>query len=249
MIHPIAYVIGELGKGGAEYQLVQLLRGLDRHRFAPTVIALAAGGFWAEPIRCLGVPVLEIPRRGSKDLTRLVRLRRALRSLKPQLLQTIRWAGNAYGRLAALGLRVPVLIASERVHETHRPTWHVLLDRLLDGVTDAYLVNCEAIAAGLVERERVDRRKITVIANGVDLRTFSPFALDRRPARLAAGFDPARRLVAQMGRFTAQKDYPTFLRAAALVAAAMSDVDFLLVGEGEERPLLERLVQELGLSG
>ena len=40
----IAYVIGELGKGGAEYQLHELLRHLDRSVFAPRVFALAPGG-------------------------------------------------------------------------------------------------------------------------------------------------------------------------------------------------------------
>src|SRR2546428_13737072 len=62
--HRIAYVIGELGKGGAEYQLYELLRHLDRRRFAPGVFVLAPGGWWVEPIRALGVPVEEIPRRG-----------------------------------------------------------------------------------------------------------------------------------------------------------------------------------------
>ena len=53
----IAYVIGELGTGGAEYQLYELVRGLDRRRFTATVLVLSGGGYWAERIRTLGVPV------------------------------------------------------------------------------------------------------------------------------------------------------------------------------------------------
>src|SRR5262245_33177474 len=49
----IAYVIGELGKGGAEYQLHELLRHLDRALFEPRVFVLAPGGWWTEPIRGL----------------------------------------------------------------------------------------------------------------------------------------------------------------------------------------------------
>jgi len=40
----IAYVIGELGKGGAEYQLYELVRGLDRTRFAPIYDYIWASG-------------------------------------------------------------------------------------------------------------------------------------------------------------------------------------------------------------
>ena len=69
----VAYVIGELGNGGAEYQLYELVRGLDRTRVDPTVLVLAAGGYWAEHIRELGVDVEEIAGRGSADLGRLRR--------------------------------------------------------------------------------------------------------------------------------------------------------------------------------
>jgi glycosyltransferase involved in cell wall biosynthesis len=242
----VAYVIGELGKGGAEYQLHELLRLLDRGRFTPRLFALASGGYWAEPIRRLGVEVEELPRGGSADVARLLRLRRALGAFAPDVLHTIMWSGNVYGRVAALGLRIPVVIAAER-NVVRRPGWQVALERVLDRMTDGYLVNSASIAVELDQRGGIPRRKIRVIPNGIDLARLPAFTLDRRPARQAAGFDPGRRLVAQVGRLTEQKDYPTFLRAAAEVAARHPDVDFLVIGEGELRPDLERLAGQLGL--
>jgi len=210
------------------------------------VFVLAPGGWWVEPIRALGVPVEEIPRRGPADLRRLAPLRTALRRFAPHVLHTILWSGNSYGRLAALGLAIPVVIAAERVVMPHR-AWQVVVERALDRVTDAYLVNCEAVAAWKVERERVAREKIEVIPNGIDLGRLPPFSLDRRAARLAAGLQRDRRLVAGVGRLDAQKDFPTFLRAAAMIAAEFPDVDFLVVGDGEERAALEALARRLGL--
>src|SRR2546425_13262296 len=101
----VAYVIGELGKGGAEYQLYELLRHLDRRRFARGVFVLAPGGWWVEPIRALGVPVEEIPRRGPADVRRLARLRAPPRRFPPHLLPPIPWSGNSYGRPPAPGPR------------------------------------------------------------------------------------------------------------------------------------------------
>src|SRR6266404_4946444 len=198
----VAYVIGELGKGGAEYQLYELLRHLDRRRFAPGVFVLAPGGWWVEPIRALGVPVEEIPRRGAADVRRLARLRASLRRFAPHLLHAILWSGNSYGRLAALGLGIPVVIAAERVVTPYRG-WQVMVERALDRVTDGYLVNCEAIAAWQVERKRLPREKIEVIPNGIDLGRLPPFSLDRRRARLAAGL---------------QHDVPRLLAAADVLA-------------------------------
>src|SRR5438094_731352 len=138
--------LGQSGEGGVEYQLHELLRHLDRRRFAPGVFVLASGGWWVEPIRALGVPVEEIPRRGPADLRRLAPLRAALRRFAPHVLHTMLWSGNSYGRLAALGLAIPVVIAAERVVMPPR-AWQVVVERALDRVTDAYLVNCEPVAA------------------------------------------------------------------------------------------------------
>jgi len=239
-------VIGELGKGGAEYQLYELLRGLDRTRWDPTVFSLAAGGYWAEPMRALGVPVHELAARGSADVGRLRRLRQALRAHAPDVLHTVLWSGNSYGRLAAIGLGIPLVITAER-NVIERPRWQIAVERALDRMTDTYLVNCRAIADGLVRREGLPARKMRVVLNGIDLRTLPPFSTDRAAARAALGFAPARRLVAQVGRLAPQKDWPTFLGAAAEVATAVPDVDFLVVGQGEQRADLEALAGRLGL--
>ena len=188
----VAYVIGELGNGGAEYQLYELVRGLDRTRVDPTVLVLAAGGYWAARIRDLRVVVEEIAGRGSADLGRLRRLRAALRRLAPDVLHTVLWSGNCYGRMAALGLGIPVVIAAER-NVIARPAWQVAIERVLDRSTDAYLVNSSAVADGLVTRERLPATKIRVVHNGIDLTRLPPFSLDRVAARRTAGFDPQRR--------------------------------------------------------
>jgi len=244
----VAYVIGELNKGGAEWQLHELLRGLDRDRFVPAVFALAEGGYWAGPIRDLGIQLEELPHRGSADIRRLLRLRRHLRAFAPAILHTILWSGNVYGRLAAVGLGIPVVIAAER-NVIERPRWQILLERLLDRLTSCYLLNSHAIAHVLVERQGLPAAKMRVVHNGIDLDRMPSFGLPREAARRKLGFDPRRRLVAQVGRLAEQKDWPTFLAAAAQVARAAPDVDILAIGEGPLRQTLERCAADLGLEG
>jgi len=50
-----------------------------------------------------------------------------------------------------------------------------------------------------------------------------------------------------VGRLVQIKDVPTFLQAAVLVRKAIPDSHFALVGDGEERSLLEGECQRLGL--
>jgi len=243
----IAYVIGELTKGGAEYQLYELVRGLDRTRFAPVVFALSPGGYWAGGVRDLGVEVIELPNRRSMEVGRLRELRRRLAAFRPHVLHTVLWPGNTYGRLAALGLGIPVVITAER-NVVRRPGWQRAVERLLDVATDRYLVNSQAIVDELATSGGLARTKMQVIHNGIDLTRLPPFDPDRMRARAALGFDPARRLVAQVGRLEPQKDYPTYLAAAARVAASVPDVDFLVVGDGTLRAALEAEAARLGLA-
>jgi glycosyltransferase involved in cell wall biosynthesis len=172
----------------------------------------------------------------------------ALQAFAPHVLHTILWSGNSYGRLAAIGLRLPVVITAER-NVIARPAWQVAVERLLDRWTDVYVVNSRAIAEGLIGRERLPGAKMRVVHNGIDLAQLPPFAPDRAAARRRLGFDAGRRLVAQVGRLEPQKDYPTFLAAAARVAAALPDVDVVVVGEGALRQELEALASRLGLAG
>jgi glycosyltransferase involved in cell wall biosynthesis len=242
----LAYVIGELGKGGAEYQLYELLRGLDRERFEPAVFVLSAGGYWSDRIRELDVPVHVVVRRGSADVLRVVRLRRALRAFAPDVLHTVLWSANVYGRLAAVGLGTPFVVTAER-NVIARPRWQIAVERGLDPVTDLYLVNSSAVTRTLVEREGLPATKVRVIHNGIDLSRLPPFELERSSARLRAGLPAGRRLVAQVGRLAPQKDYPTYLAAAARIARSVGDVDFLVVGEGPLRAELETLARSLGI--
>src|SRR5262249_22139061 len=92
----VAYVLGERGRGGAEYQLYELLRVLDRTRYRPHVFALATGGWWAGPIRELGVEVTELVSASRFEWQRLRALRAGLRAAAPHVLHTILWSGNAY---------------------------------------------------------------------------------------------------------------------------------------------------------
>jgi glycosyltransferase involved in cell wall biosynthesis len=90
----------------------------------------------------------------------------------------------------------------------------------------------------------IPRPQIRVIHNPV------PCSLLRRLAAepladpwFTPGMPP---VILSVGRLSLQKDYPTLLRAFAEVRR-LQDCRLLILGEGEERPMLERLVADLGL--
>ncbi len=84
-------------------------------------------------------------------------------------------------------------------------------------------------------------RDVKVIPHGVDIARIQELA-EERPEDLPT----ARPYMVACGRLTAQKDYPTLLKAYAKAKTHGITEDLVIVGDGEDRAELERLVDELG---
>jgi len=55
----VAICIGQLGRGGSEKQLIGFLNGIDRQLIEPQIWVFNSGGAWEEPLRELGVKVID----------------------------------------------------------------------------------------------------------------------------------------------------------------------------------------------
>ena len=88
----------------------------------------------------------------------------------------------------------------------------------------------------------VDRDKIVVLRNGVDLKHFTPMARDASRALLGLSTDEP--VVVSVGRLVPLKGHDLVIEAIA----ALPGVRLLIAGSGPERQSLEQLVARLGVS-
>lgn len=238
----ILYVIGGLGRGGAEKQLYLLLKYMDRELFAPTVVSLSAGGDWADPIRQLGVTVIELPRRQSIEMRRVFALYRVIRQESPSILQTFLFSDNAYGLLAGCLARVPILIASRRIdrYGDSRRALHIV-SRFLGQWADMTICNARR-SIRYIPQSAVARH--VVIPNGIEPLSPGPPGV---ALRKSLGLPVEGRVVGNIGRMVAGKNHRLFVEVAAEVLRVRSDTAFLLVGGGPLEQAIADLVRERGL--
>jgi len=237
----IVHVIDDLGLGGAQRQLVELLSGLDRRRFDVSVIALSdAKVAYADAIRQLGIPLTLIPHAGAWSWATLTRLTQTLRSLRPRIVQTWLFTADLYGRLAAMRGGAERIISTVRSVEPDKPWQYVLVDRVLRRWTHRFIVNAEAVGRMLAVREGVPRDRIELIYNGVDLERWHP-AHEDGVVRRALGLLGEHPLIGIVGRLAPVKDHETFLRAAALVVREVPKAQCVIIGDGPLRRALEEL--------
>lgn len=245
----VCYIIDDLGVGGAQRQLMELVKALPKERYEPRVISLSTEKVaYAETLRKAEIPLTLIPQAGTWSWSTLWRLYRTIRAEQPAVVHTWLFTADLYGRLAAWLARTPVIVSAVRNVDLDKPWHYVAVDRLLRHVTDAFTVNADAVGEILQRRERVVPSRIRTIYNGVNLDTFNPAQTDGA-VRGNLGIEPRAPLIGVIGRCVPQKDQETFLRAAALVRYEAPEAHFVIVGHGPLRQELRRVAGTLALDG
>lgn len=250
-LHPVRviHVIDDLGLGGAQRQLVELVKALPRDRYDLHVVSLSTTKTdYARTLQAAGVCLTQIPQSGKWDGRCFSMLSKLIKTGKPSIVHTWLFTADLYGRMAAWVAHVPVIISAVRSVEPDKPAHYVVVDRVLRNITSAFTVNARAIGEVLTAREHVPIGKIHTIYNGLDLRALDPSRVNGA-IRRAIGVGADVPLVGIVGRLAPVKDHATFLRAAAHVHRDAPQARFLIVGNGPLRGALEQLSQSLGLSG
>jgi glycosyltransferase involved in cell wall biosynthesis len=230
--------------GGAETLLVNLIRRLDRTKFSPEICCLKFPGPLGD-VMAAEVPVYSHLLAHKYDLRVLPRLTRLLAKRRIDAVVTV-GAGDRmfWGRLAARLAGVPVILTA--LHSTGWPDVVGRLNRLLTPITDGFIAVAEEHGRYLREVQRFPAHKVFVIPNGVDTDRFCPQLADNR-LRQQLGLTPSAPVVGIVAALRPEKDHELFLRIAAGVLRLVPGAQFLIVGDGDSRTLLESRCAQLGI--
>jgi glycosyltransferase involved in cell wall biosynthesis len=234
----VAHVIAGLGVGGTELALAGSLEAWEGGGTETKVFSLSRGGEVGVRIRALGVTVTEIHLLESP--LAFFRLVRALRSFRPDIVQTWMYHADLVGGVAALlagcrnviwGIRQSYL----GMDLLGRRTWWVAKCCAFLSWVLPWAVVCNSRAGRKSHRVFGYRGRILrYIPNGVDVDRFRPDPVRREAWRASLKLDPRTVAIGFVGRFDRYKGHGLFLRAALAVARWEAGVRFILCGDGVE---------------
>lgn len=238
------------GTGGYEQLMLEIVRRLVADGFGFHLCCMKEEGNLAPEIRALGVPAESGFLRGKYDLAGPLRAARSLRGRRFDLLFTgvgrnLLWTSTYLARALGIPRRVTSVHATRLWGRKKMFTRDQLyLMSRLDGV-----IACAAMQRDyLVRDEGVNPANLTVIFNGVDHEKFRP--RDRASLPSAEGAPgPGERGVGVVASLTPEKGHVMLLDAAKLALASVPEARFLVIGEGPERPAIEKGIAERGLEG
>lgn len=256
----IVHVITRLELGGAQQNTLFSVAHHDRSRFDVHLVA-GAGGILddeARAIRDAGihlVPWLVHPIDPPRDAIALVRLVALFRELRPDLVHTHSSKAGILGRLAAVLAGVPRI-----VHTVHgwsfNPTQspasrrlYVALERAAATVTDRIVVVAASDREKGLAARVGDPRRYRLLRSGIEPEIFEAGAARREATRAALGFGPRDRVVGMVACLKPQKAPLDFVRMADAARRRDPALRFIVAGDGDLRPEVEREIDARGLDG
>jgi L-malate glycosyltransferase len=244
----VCLMVGQLGLGGTEQQVVLLASGLQARGIDTRVLVMFGGGPREEALQQAGVPVIHLGFRRLKALrdvprnvAAFVRLVRMLRRDRPDVLHAFLFHSYLTAAPAARIARVPVLVAGRRSLGFFKEgrSFALAVERLANRVTDLLIANARAVADDTRVQERVPEQKVAVVYNGLPEAAFAEHA----PASIQTPF-PVLLCVANLKIY---KGHRYLLQALGQLREQGRPCTLLLVGDGEEREALESQAAGLGV--
>lgn len=223
----ILHVITGLGNGGAEGTLFRVTGDAENEHH---VISLTTRGAYGDRMATAGTAVhtLEMSR-GKVTLRGVLSLRRKLRRINPDVVQTWMYHADLLGGAVARTAGKKAVVWGLRASTLNRectPVTTRIAARLCASLSRSIprrIVSCSQVAA----KQHIDlgyaAERLVIVPNGYDLNALAPDRAARERVRGELGVEDGVVLLGMVARWDAQKDHATLLAALARVAASGSE--------------------------
>lgn len=243
-------VIWGLRPGGAERVFVNIVNNLDFSHLNVIVLGRREG-FVGQIQKDINVTFFN--KKGKLDTVRIIfKLKETIQNENPDLILSFGYYAN---QVTAIALKfakqnVPLCI-SERIE-----TRSFLKDMNLQFIrayvlkktykmADKIIVVSNEAKQTLTNHFEIPEEKIIVIYNPIDIEKVGKLASESAHEPLFHKWSP---IVISVGRLHKQKDHKTLILAFSKVLDKFPDAQLVIIGEGPERPHLEKIIYELNLT-
>ncbi len=246
----IAFFLVDLGGGGAEKVMLSLAGGFAEQGLEVDLVLVKLEGDY----RSLISPKVRVINFAHPRLiTSLPLLIDYLKQHQPKVLISALEDANTISIVAKILARVPTraivsvhnqLSFAEAGRSQLKRKLTPLFIRWLFPFADEIVAVSQGVGDNIAQIAGLPRDRITTIYNPI----FTPDLLDKfdEPVHESWFLNPQISVILGVGRLSTEKDFPTLIRAFALVKQQYP-VKLVILGQGEELLSLEELVRQLNL--
>lgn len=262
----IVYMIGKLDVGGAERQLIELVKGLNKSRFEPIVYTMSTTernvlapelekqNVVIKPfsIRFKGKPII-YPSSIYTILRQLSKVFFEFKKDRPHIFHGYLFWAYIFGALNAKLAGVPIIITSRRSLHTSKTArkkkLYDLLEWIVNRMTDRVIANSRAVIDDTIRMEKIPNEMISCVYNGVYM-CDEPLS-DEKRAKYLSNWKRSEDevLIGVVSNLIIYKGHDYLLKAIPLIKErTKKPFRIVLIGrDANNRENLDRIVEDLGI--
>lgn len=240
IMYIIDHLYGDEG-GGTERHLSYLARNLDNKRFNPVIVAYDTGDTeLVKNIKRSGVNIIHIPISRyytPNSIKKSLKFARMIKAMNIDIVQTFHFKSDTIGVLSAKLAGVKTVISSKRDTGDLKKKIHISINKKINPFIDGFIAVADNVGFLLAEKEKLPKKKIKTIYNGVDINLFRPPSKDEKMYRRRSyGISEDDYVIGMVAVFRPEKNHYLFFNAFKNLAKSIKNIKAIVVGDG---PLLK----------
>ncbi len=247
--HRILHITFNMGFGGTEQVIRQLVMHLPKDQFSNEILCIdgEVGEIGKRLETEQGITIHKLKRQPGLDLRLALNIRRLIKRGGFNIVHCHQYTPWFYGWLGSMATGVRLFFTEHgRFYPDRyrRKAW--LINKLMARTTDAIVAISKATGDALVEYEYLPRKRIDVVYNGIEPLNaeYCEVARIRQELRLK----PNALVIGTVARLDQVKNQSLILETFAYLNGDFENLYVLIVGDGPEREALEDRARRLGIS-
>ncbi len=244
----ILHIITKATWGGPQVYVYDLLQEAKNRGFR-TGLIYGTPGELSERSVAFDIPLIQIPTPERNvnifgDIKTLFALRKILKKERPDIVHIHSSKAGLIGSLAARFARIPKIIFTAHgwPHNESRPEWQKIVFRFLEWLTILFSTSTIAVSE-TTQSQASDfllSKKVFTIKNGLDI--FSMYGKENARVALHLPFPPHTFVFGTIAELHKNKGLDILIRAFAQIHKQYPHTKLCIIGEGEERASLEKVI-------
>ena len=187
------------------------------------------------------------------DFKALIGIYKLIKKYNPDLIYVHSSKAGALGRIANICFKKPIIYnphgwSFNMQISSKKKLMFVFIERLLSRFCDVIIAISQKEKESALVNKICSDKKIKVIFNGIDIERYEQELLDEDNCRDELNIPKEAIVVGMVGRLSKQKAPDVFIKCAAIIKKKIPESFFLLVGDGEQKDEMEKLVEEYELN-
>lgn len=244
----VLHITFDMRIGGTEQVIKNLVQGSDHSIFEMSILCIESPlGPFADELLAQGISISALSRKPGFDTQLIGQIRQHIKQQQIDIIHCHQYTPYIYGLFASIFTAAKVVFTEHGRFYPDSSSWkRRLLNPLLNKLTAATTAISAATKQALVEFENIPGKNIEVVYNGIFGLEVDPLKRDTLAQEL--GLDSETLCIGTIARLDPIKNHSMMLKAFKRVLDSGLKCKLMLVGDGEQMPVLQALIQQLQLT-